>query len=186
LKGIGQQPVEQPMRELRALTLAYEAVQDRILAVVNPGGLDSWSFWLTRSLVFQLLSRLPPALAATSPIAKQAPVEYHQELVAFEREAALASTQGAMSHTDHSVLRANVPSAELAVSLSLADLGQAVRLEIRGERSNQAAGVLSRADLRRVLDMLEQEVNKAAWGPLLSPMQPDEPASSFGSKRRIN
>ena len=43
------------MRVLKALALSYNPVQDRIVAVVNPGALDSWSFWLTRRQVLALI-----------------------------------------------------------------------------------------------------------------------------------
>jgi hypothetical protein len=98
------------MRVLKSVALAYSAAQDRILAVVNPGHLDSWSFWLTRRLVLELLGRVPVALEATSAIAKHAPAEYRSELITFEREAALASTANAMTHTDDAVMRNNAVS----------------------------------------------------------------------------
>ena len=68
------------MRTINAIALAYDAAQDRVLAVINPGALNSWSYWLTRRLILQLLGRLPAALAATSKVARQAPVEYRGEL----------------------------------------------------------------------------------------------------------
>jgi hypothetical protein len=153
---------------LKALALAYDGIQDRILAVVNPGALDSWSFWLTRHLVLKVLGGLPPALEATSPVAKQAPAEYRSDLVAFEREAALATTEGALTRTDPSILRSNAMTAELALSFSVSDQGDGLRLELRGERGGLAVGMLGRPELQRVFQMLHDEARKAAWlGPLI-------------------
>jgi hypothetical protein len=164
---------------LKALALAYDGIQDRILAVVNPGALDSWSFWLTRHLVLKVLGGLPPALEATSPVAKRAPAEYRSDLVAFEREAALATTQGAMTRTDPSVLHNNATAAELAIGLSVSDQGDSFRLELRGERGGLAAGMLARSELQRVFQMLHDEARKAAWlGTVSSALSPEAPAAA--------
>ena len=151
------------MRTISAIALAYDAAQDRVLAVVNPGSLNSWSYWLTRRLILQLLGRLPAALAATSKVAQQAPVEYRGELATFEREAAIAKTASAMSKTDNGVLRMNASAAELAVTVSLEDKGDKLRFILIGERGGQAAGEMSRPDLQRIIHMLEQEVAKTEW-----------------------
>lgn len=162
------------MRTINAIALAYDAAQDRVLAVVNPGGLNSWSYWLTRRLILQLLGRLPAAVAATSKVAQQAPVEYRGELATFEREAAIAKTAAAMSKTDNGVLRMNATAAELAVTVSLEDKGDMLRLILVGERGGQAAGQMSRPDLQRIFHMLEQEVAKAEW---VVPAPPPEAAA---------
>jgi hypothetical protein len=148
---------------LKALALAFDAAQDRILAVVNPAGLDSWSFWFTRRLVLQVLGRLPSALEATSPVTKQAPAEYRADVLEFERQAALATTAKAMTQTDPSTIRMNAASAELASGLSISEQGGGFRVDIRGERGGQAAGVLGRAELQRILQMLHEEATKGAW-----------------------
>lgn len=160
------------MHVLKSLSLTYDATQDRILAVVNPGQLDSWSFWLTRRLTLGLLARLPATLADTSAAVKQAPAEYRSDLAAFEREAALASTAGAMVRTDDSVLKNNAIVAELAVAVRVTDLGDGFGLELHGERGGQAAGVLGRAMLQRVLQMVYGEAAKAYW--LGVPVKPPE------------
>jgi hypothetical protein len=170
------------MRELRALALAYEARQDRILAVANPGALDSWSYWLTRRLVLEVLGRLPAALEQSSPIAKEAPAEYRGELAAFERETALAKTQPAMTQTPDTVLQTNAAAAELAVALSLTDQGAAVRLDLHGERGSQVTGIFTRADLQRVLHMLEHEVTKAGW--CVPPVAPAPSQADLAVRKR--
>jgi len=157
---------------LKSLSLTYDAGQDRILAVVNPGRLDSWAFWLTRRLTLGLLARLPATLAGTSPVVKQAPAEYRGELAAFEREAALASTAGAMAWTDDSVLKNNAVIAELAIAVRITETGNGFGVELRGERGGQAAGVLGRDQLQRVLQMVYGEATKAYW--LGTPAKPKE------------
>lgn len=173
--------------ELKALALVYEPQQDRILAVVNPG-LNSWSFWLTRRLVLEVLVRLPQALEATSPMAGQAPAEYRGEVVAFERDKALASTEAAMSHTGVSVLQRSSAVAELAVSLSFTDQQSTARLELRGERGGHAAGALGRQDVQRILHMLEGEVTRAGWrqAPTVASEQARQFSQEPDAKRRLN
>ena len=127
------------------------------------------------------------ALAATSKVAQQAPVEYRGELAAFEREAAIAKTQPAMSKTDNGVLRMNAAAAELAVTVSLEDKGDTLRFILIGERGGQAAGVMSRPDLQRIFFMLEQEVVKAEW--LATPAPPAAAAEAPAApapKRLVN
>ncbi|MGE0577819.1 hypothetical protein [Reyranella sp.] len=170
------------MRTINAIALAYDSAQDRVLAVINPGGLNSWSYWLTRRLILQLLGRLPAALAATSKVAKQAPAEYRGDLAAFEREVAVAKTAPAMSKTDDSVLRMNATTAELAVTVALKDMGETLRIALIGERGGQAAGVMSRPDLQRIIHMLELEVAKAEWVVKPAPSAESGPAP----KRLVN
>jgi hypothetical protein len=148
---------------LKAIAFSFDLAQDRILAVVNPGALDSWAFWLTRRLVRTLLARLPTTLEKSSPLAKQAPADHRSEIVAFEKEAAMASTAPAMSQTDNSIMRNNAAAAELAVQLSLSEQGDGFRLVLQGERGGQAAGVVGRAELQRILQMLQGEAAKAGW-----------------------
>jgi hypothetical protein len=161
------------MRVFTSIALAYWSAQDRILAVVNPGAPDSWSFWLTRRLVLEMLGRLPAALESTA--AKQAPAEYRTDLVAFEREAALASTQGSMGTTDSAIMQSHAAGAELAISLSITHQGETFRSELRGERGGQAVGTFARADLQRMLQMVQDEAAKGSWlGPIAAPAQTAE------------
>jgi hypothetical protein len=114
-------------------------------------------------LTLGLLARLPATLADTSAVMKQAPAEYRGDLAAFEREAALASTAGAMGRTDDAVLKTNAIVAELAVAVRISDRGDGFRLELLGDRGGQAAGMLGRAMLQRVLQMIYAEAAKAYW-----------------------
>jgi len=162
------------MRELRAIALAYDPLQDRMLAVVNPGHLDSWSFWLTRRLVLEVLGRLPAALAGSSAMLRQAPAQYRDELAAFEREAAIASTDPAMQRTDQALMTDHARVAELVVNLAIAEQGEHFMLQLTGERGAQAAGVLERAELQRMLQMIYDETAKGGWlGLPGSPVQAD-------------
>jgi hypothetical protein len=174
------------VRTINSIALAYDTVQDRVLAVVNPGALASWSFWLTRRLVLEMLGRLPEALRQSSPVTEQSPAEYRDELAAFEREVALAKTQSAMSHTAGTVLQLNAGAAELATTLSLTNQRDWVRLDLKGERGGQVAGAFTRADLQRVLDMLEHEVVKAGWRVAPTAQSQADLMDSPARKRRAN
>ncbi|MGH9648209.1 MAG: hypothetical protein ACRD4E_15475, partial [Bryobacteraceae bacterium] len=130
---------------------------------VNPGHLDSWSFWLTRRLVVMLLEGMPHALEGTSAIFKQVPAEYRSDFAAFEREAALASTTKAMTHTDSGIMKSNANAAELAITLKIVNVGKKFRLELSGDRGGHAVGLLGPAELQRVLQMVYDETIKAKW-----------------------
>ena len=151
------------MHVFKALAICYEPAQDRIVAVVNPGALDSWSFWLTRRLVLALLGSVPQELAKTSPLAKHAPAGVRSDLVAFEKEAAIAGTANAMSSTPPDIMWLNAAAAELAVKLTLIDQGDSYRLEIHGEHGGHAGGNLQRTGLQRILQMIEDEAGRGQW-----------------------
>ena len=118
------------MRVLKSITFVYGTREDRVLAAINSGKPEAWSCWLTRRLALVLLERAMNLLASTSALAQRAPADIRGELVAFERDAAIAETAKAMSHTPADVL---------------------------------AAGMVARAELQRILQMLQTEVAKADW-----------------------
>jgi hypothetical protein len=150
---------------------------------VNPGALDSCSFWLTRRVVLQVVERLTPRLDASSPAAQRAPGEYRTEVVALERQAALASTASAMSQTPEEILRPHVGAAELAIAINFSDHADRVRVELHGQRGGQAGGLLDRAQLQRMLQMFFDEARKAQWITVAPAVPPVEPAAAA---RRLN
>lgn len=167
----------QTVHEVRALALAYDAAQDRVLAAVNPGALNARSFWLTRRLVLGVLGQALPALEASVPAVSRAPVEFRSDLAVFERESALARTEAAMSRTETGVLQASAAAAELALAFAIVRQGEGqgemMRVEIRGVAGGMAAGVLGRAELQRILNMLQSEADRAGWMQVPSGATPD-------------
>ena len=151
------------MRVLKSITFVYEAREDRILAAVNSGKPEAWSCWLTRRLALVLLERAMNLLASTSALAQRAPADIRGELVAFERDAAIAETAKAMSHTAADVLKTSGIAAELIQRLTISSRGDNFRMELRGETGGGAAGMVARAELQRILQMLQTEVAKADW-----------------------
>src|SRR5262249_34725763 len=83
--------------------------------------------------------------------------------------AALPGTGGAMSSTPTDALAASAGSAELADRLTITQQGQGFRLDIIGDRGGGTSGVVLRAELQRILRMLEGEVIKAAWVAVVAP-----------------
>ncbi|MGB6448610.1 MAG: hypothetical protein WBF47_26330 [Xanthobacteraceae bacterium] len=61
-----------------------------------------------------MLERASGYLTKTSDLAQQAPAEMRGEFVAFEREAAMASTADAMTKTPPEILKSSAIRAELA------------------------------------------------------------------------
>lgn len=151
------------MRQVRSIALAYDAGQDRLFASVNPGAPDASAFWITRRLALDIVARLPPALAERSAAVQQAPAQFRPEVAAFERQAAVADTGSHFTQTPNDVLRRMVAAAELLVTLSLNVQADGVAVELRGERGAGASGVWTRADVQRLLHLIEQEVVRAGW-----------------------
>jgi hypothetical protein len=123
----------QLVRVLKSINFSYVTAEDRILAAINPGAAEAWSCWLTRRLVLAL------------------------------REAALASTAKSMSTTPPDVLKASKNAAELAEGLKISSQANGFRVELQGEKGVGAAGLLTRAELQRFLQMLQAEVARAGW-----------------------
>ncbi|MCX7314979.1 MAG: hypothetical protein WCG92_25105 [Hyphomicrobiales bacterium] len=150
------------LHTLRSLTFGYDTREDRILGAVNAGSPDAWSCWLTRRLVLALLENAGQFMATTSPLAKRAAPEARKDVVAFEREAAVATTAPAMSFTPTAVLRTTVATADLAQHVSLTQKGDRIQMELRAGTGGANAN-LTRPEFQRILQMLQDEVVKAGW-----------------------
>jgi hypothetical protein len=149
------------VRALATVTFVYDPREDRIAAAINAGRPDAWSCWLTRRVALALLDRASGYLTKTSDLAQQAPAEMRKEFVAFEREAALVSTAGAMTTTAPQILRS---SADAAERLTVAQNGKdGFKFELIGQSGGGAAGVLTRAEMERVLQMLRGVAAKSGW-----------------------
>jgi hypothetical protein len=151
------------VRALKTITFVYDPREDRVLGVLNAGLAEAWSCWLTRRLALALLERAVNYVANTSELAQRTPADFRGDSIAFEREAAIASTAKAMSTTPPNVLQATVPAAELADRVTIAPHGDKLRIELHGRDEEGAAGVVSRAELQRILQMLQAAVAKAGW-----------------------
>lgn len=151
------------VRVLTSITFVYEPQEDWVAAAINPGHSDAWSCWLTRRLALAVLERTREYLTSTSNLAQRAPADLRGEFIAFERDAAIANTAGAMTNTPPDILKSSTIAAELAERLAISPEGDGFRLEFRGQTGGGAAGVLTRAELQRVLQMLQGVVAKAGW-----------------------
>src|SRR3984885_16066448 len=107
------------LRGLINITFVYVPREDRIAAAINAGRPDAWSCWLTRRLALALLERGSGYLTTTSELAQQAPADLRGEFAAFEREAAIASTAGAMTKTPSEILKSSANAAEFAERLTI-------------------------------------------------------------------
>jgi hypothetical protein len=152
------------LRTLTTVTFVYEPREDRIAAAINAGLPEAWSCWLTRRLALALLERASGYLSKTSDLAKQAPADLRQEFAAFEREAAIASTAGAMSRTPAEILKSSTDGAELADRLTISRHPKGgFKFELVGQGGEGAIGLLTREEMQRMLQMLSGVVAKAGW-----------------------
>jgi hypothetical protein len=167
---------------LATVTFVYAMREDRILAAINPGRPDAWSCWLTRRVVLAMLDQVAELLAKTSALAQRAPAEIRGEIVAFERDAAMAKTAERMTQTPADALNASATAAELVDRLSITNLGDNFRVELHGISGGGAVGVLARVGLQRILQMLQDEVAKAGWLATPAKPQPVQAAEEPGPK----
>jgi len=151
------------VRALRSITFVYVPREDRILAAINAGRDDAWSCWLTRRLALAVLERTTDYVTSSSNLAPRAPADLRGEMAAFEREAAIAKTAPAMSVTSGVVLNSTAEAAELADRLTISQQAKGFHFELRGLRDDGAAGLVARAELQRILQMLHAEIVKAGW-----------------------
>ena len=170
------------MRALTSVTFVYDLREDRILAAVNAGRPEAWSCWLTRRLSLALLERAAEYVSNTSAWAQRAPADMRSEFVAFERDAAIAKTAGAMSITPADVLKSSTTGSELAERVTIASQGDRFRLELHGQSGRGAAGAPSRAEFQRMLQMLQAEVAKAGWLAVPAKAQPTPAIDLTASK----
>ena len=126
-----------------------------------------------------LLERAPEFIASSSSLAQRAAPDVRGQLATFEREAAIAKTAPAMSRTADEVLKVSKTEAELGERLSISKQGEGFRIEMQSDRGAGAAGLLTRAELERIMHMLEGEARKAGWlagaARASSPASPDGP-----------
>lgn len=171
-------------RTLRNITFVYVPREDRILAAINAGMREAWSLWVTRRLALAVLERATEYMQTSSGLAQRAPSEMRGEMHAFEREAAIVKTQGAMSTTPPDVLQATAQWAELADRVGIAQQGEHYKFELHGVSGDLVEGMLQRAELQRVLQMLHFEAGKAGW--LAAPAQaPAAPSPTGGTPKPL-
>jgi len=168
---------------ITSVTFAYHVHEDRILAAINLGRPEEWSCWMTRRLVLTLLDRAGKFLADTSTLVQQASAELRDDMIAFEREAAIAKTARAVSRAQSSALKTPASEAELLLEIDLAQRGERFRLKFRAKNSS-VDGVVAKAELERILQMLKTEGARANWFPADAPVSA-KPVSSEKKPKRF-
>jgi hypothetical protein len=171
---------------LKSVTPRYDAVEDRILLAINAGQDDAWACWLTRRMALGVLGRLNQYLDQTSAMAAKTPLEYRAEVVAMERQAAVAKTQKALSRVAGEQLAPLSAVGELAHELKLTPQDEGFLLSLKGHEGGQAQGTISRAELQTILLVIEQEVAKAGWREGPASVVPPSQADPSETKRRVN
>lgn len=109
-------------------------------------------------ILLAMLQSTTKFLETTSPLAQSTAPDHRRELDTFERDAALATTAQALSATPTDALNASAASAEPTDRLTITQQDQRFRLELTGDRGGEATGMVLRAELQRILRMLESEV----------------------------
>jgi hypothetical protein len=127
-----------------------------------------------------LLAKSAEFLATTSTLVQRAAPEHRSDLASFERESAMAQTAPAMSPTPREVVKAAPPAAELAQTVTITKRGDRYQIDIHGDGGGGVTGILARAELQRIMQMLQEVVVKAGWtgaaaAAMAAPQQPPAP-----------
>lgn len=175
------------LQALRTITFVYSSREDRVRAAINAGAADAWSCWITRRLALALLGKANEFLVNTSSLMQRAAPEHRTDLASFEREAAMAQTAKAMSQTPQDILTPppTASAAELAQAVTITKRGERYQVDIRGEAGGGVSGLLTRAELQRIMQMLQEVAVKAAWPSAAAAAQPalaSEPAPAPSSR----
>lgn len=162
---------------MSSLSVHYEQVEDRILAVVNIDE-DTAGYWLTRRMTLTLIDHANPYLDRMSPVIGKTPYDMRAELSEMERQVALARTADAVTITRSEVVVQAAGTADLVTGVTIAKTGEEFALVLRG-RNGQASVNWSRDHLQRIVVMLEELTAKAGWreGPPVAVAPAQKPAN---------
>jgi hypothetical protein len=150
------------MHALKTLAFAYDSLEDRILSIVNLEHPQPWTCWLTRRLTLATLHETAKFMERTSALVQRAAAEFRAEITAFERDAAMSSTAHAVKILPRSGVKAAATTAR-ADRLTIACQADKFRFELQDNNGEGVAGLMERAELQRILRMLEDETHKAGW-----------------------
>jgi hypothetical protein len=119
-------------------------------------------------------------------MAAKTPLEYRAEVVAMERQVAVAKTQTALSKVEDEQLAPLSAIGELAHELTLTPQDDGFLLSLTGHEGGQAQGTVNRAELQTILLLIEQEVATAGWREGPASVVPPPQADTGETKRRVN
>ena len=172
------------MPQPTAVTLRYDSNEDRILAAFNAESDEARGYWLTRRLALKFIEAANAYLERMSAVASKTPADLRGELAAMDREFSLVRTQGAISQTPPATLERTREVAELTAEVNISVEGQRFRLRLRGCNGGESVVGCTRAELQRIIHMLEQETKKAGWRDMAIVGAP--PVIPPAVKRRVN
>ena len=153
----------EPLTQLKTIGFVYDTREDRIRAAVNGSGPDSWSCWITRRLSLAWLAKAGDFLVTTSPLAQRAAPEHRGDLATFEHDAAMAQTARAMTPTPPEVIETAPADTALLDKVTWTPRGERYQFELVDNRGTNAVGALTRPELQRIMQMLQEVVAKAGW-----------------------
>ena len=151
------------MLTLKTITFIYDIREDRILAAVNAKSPDSWSCWLTRRMALAVLAKSDEFVSKTSKLLQNATADTREQLMSFEREAALAKTAGSLTRTPKDVIAGKPRSAELLHGVTLNQRGKTYQIELRGEAGGAAIATVQRDELQTIMQMLLHAAVNGGW-----------------------
>jgi hypothetical protein len=166
------------MHPLQTLAFTYDVPEDRILGIVNLEQDQPWACWLTRRLTLATLHEVGQFVVSTSALTQQAAPEFRAEIGAFEREAAMASTAKAVKNVAFAGRTTCASAARRADRLTITAQADKFRIELYDSNGDAAGAVIGRADLQRILHMLDNEARKAGWIDAAN-VQPIDPGTNI-------
>jgi hypothetical protein len=164
------------VRVLKTVTFAYDVAEDRIAAVLNVGMPEAWACWLTRRITLPVLRQVQGLLDRTSALAQQVGAEFRTEIAAFEREAATANLSNALRPTPLDSLKTITAQAKCLQRLMITPQGGAFRIAFQTTANDGASGLIDRADLHRIMQVLRREAHRANWIDAAAPAPETAPA----------
>ena len=143
------------------MSLGYAEREDRLLLACADRDGGTVEFWLTRRLTARLLATLAGLLESTSARVARAPAAMRGEVLALEYLGA-QSDQPAAGKVDAPPVQPH-KERHLVDRLDIEHQGPAFRLRMFAQGQAIAGVAAQRADLHRLLGMLDRAAGKAGW-----------------------
>ncbi|HLG87245.1 MAG TPA: hypothetical protein VKZ79_08615 [Alphaproteobacteria bacterium] len=148
------------MLEATRIAVGYDDNEDRIFIDFS-GAERQCRLWLTRRITRRLWSAIMDILERSSPIASKTPADMRQEVIAFEHLSAISRPEPAAGAGPDA--KPVERSAALLAKVDISFTAESFRLVFHAAAEPAAALTIGRAELHKVLALLDQSATAAEW-----------------------